>query len=151
MVYCGFPSERERAAILAAAARSLPLAPDVRLAGVAARTQGFSGADLAAILSEAQLLAVHEQIEQQEQSRQSQQAGGAEPASERHAPQCVVAAAHIGRALGRARPSLPPAERARLEGVYARFQQSRDPCIANRPVLPDGPDAPRHVKHATLA
>lgn len=60
LVYCGIPGPLERTEILAALAARLPLSPDVDLKGIASRTEGFSGADLGALLSEAQLLAVHD-------------------------------------------------------------------------------------------
>jgi cell division protease FtsH len=52
------PDRSGRHAILAVHAAGKRLAPDVDLAIVAARTPGFSGADLAAVLNEAALLAV---------------------------------------------------------------------------------------------
>lgn len=33
---------------------------------------------------------------------------------------------HIQEALGKARPSVPPAERRRLEAVYDKFKHNRD-------------------------
>ncbi len=51
------PDIRGREAILRVHARGKPLADDVDLAGVAKRTPGFTGADLANILNEAALLA----------------------------------------------------------------------------------------------
>lgn len=60
LVYCGIPGQLERAEILTALAGRLPLGPDVDLKGIASRTDGFTGADLGALLSEAQLLAVHD-------------------------------------------------------------------------------------------
>jgi hypothetical protein len=55
---------------------------------------------------------------------------------------------HVLKALSRARPSLPPAERARLEGVYGRFMAGRDPELANRQARAD---AKGKGKRATLA
>lgn len=74
MVYCGPPSGAgERRAVLAAAARRLALSPAPAAGGagggggasalldeLAAGTEGFSGADLGALLSEAALLAARE-------------------------------------------------------------------------------------------
>jgi peroxin-1 len=146
MVFCGLPNGAERLSILQAASRSLPVHADVCLADVAARTQGFTGADLAAILSEAQLLAVHEQLDKSAPGQQQQPDGGDGQA-------LAVTAAHMMRALARARPSLPPQEAARLAAVYSRFQAGRDPGLSNRPVLPEGAElgARQQVKHATLA
>jgi hypothetical protein len=36
-------------------------------------------------------------------------------------------------ALDKARRSVPPSERDRLEGIYSRFRSSRDPGLGNVP------------------
>jgi len=148
MVYCGFPGEPDRLAILQAVARKLALAEDVSLADIACSTQGFTGADLAAILSEAQLLAVHDQIDSAPLAQPDTSAPA--PAAEAAAGvACLLSGQHLQRALSRARPSLPAAEKQRLEAVYARFQQARDPGLSNRPAVPE--EEQLRVKHATLA
>ena len=63
LIYCGFPDSAERGQILQALARRLRLEPAVDLQAVGQQCQGFSGADLSALLSEAQLAAVHESLE----------------------------------------------------------------------------------------
>jgi peroxin-1 len=145
MVYCGFPGEADRLAILQAVASKLALCADISLQDVAAATEGFTGADLAAILSEAQLLAVHDQIDTRPGSQLEQEVQG----DEASASACVLTAQHVQRALTKARPSLPATEKRRLEAVYARFQQSRDPGLSNRPAVPEAEQS--RVKHATLA
>lgn len=59
-VQVGRPSLVEREAILALHARGKPLAPEVDLADLAARTQGMSGADLAHIINDAAVLAARD-------------------------------------------------------------------------------------------
>ena len=44
LLYCGFPSALDRAAILKAAARRLALADDVEFDTIAAATEGYTGA-----------------------------------------------------------------------------------------------------------
>ena len=65
-LYLGFPDAEERAAILAALSRRLPLADDaVEALPAVARAEGselLTGADLQALLSTAQLAAVHETL-----------------------------------------------------------------------------------------
>lgn len=147
MVFCGLPSGDERRAVLAAAGRKLSLAADVSFERLARATANFTAADLAALLSEAQLLAVHERLERVaaeaaaglDDGTQGGGGGGGAP---------VVCMAHLERALSRARPSLPAAEQRRLSAVYARFQAGRDPGLSNRPLLDE---ASAGVKHATLA
>jgi cell division protease FtsH len=59
-VLIGRPTLAERAAILALHAAGKPLAPGVDLPGLAARTQGLSGADLAQLVNDAAVLAARE-------------------------------------------------------------------------------------------
>jgi transitional endoplasmic reticulum ATPase len=54
-IVVGVPDERGRREILAIHTRGMPLAPDVDLDGLARRTYGFVGADLAALTREAAL------------------------------------------------------------------------------------------------
>ncbi|MBB5320225.1 ATP-dependent zinc metalloprotease FtsH [Marinobacter oulmenensis] len=58
------PHKEARQAILEVHARKVPLAPDVDLAQVAARTTGFSGADLKNLVNEAALTAARENLDQ---------------------------------------------------------------------------------------
>ena len=60
LIYCGFPNPADRGHILQALARRLRLDAAVALDAVGAQCEGYSGADLSALLSEAQLAAVHE-------------------------------------------------------------------------------------------
>ncbi|KAL1750927.1 P-loop containing nucleoside triphosphate hydrolase protein [Schizophyllum commune] len=61
-VFCNMPTTEERKDILSAVARKVALAPDVDLSHAAEATEGFSGADLQALLYNAHLEAVHESI-----------------------------------------------------------------------------------------
>jgi SpoVK/Ycf46/Vps4 family AAA+-type ATPase len=148
MVFCGLPNEADRLAILQACARKLPLAPGVNFAAIAELTANFTGADVAALLSEAQLLAVHEQLDKAatEQQPDSNTGTSTSTAVCSHVP--VLRMEHLQRALARARPSLPATEQRRLAAVYARFQQGRDPGLSNRQMLDE---QQQRVKHATLA
>jgi SpoVK/Ycf46/Vps4 family AAA+-type ATPase len=150
LVSCGFPDEEERLEILRAAARGVvvvgeegeggegasegPLC-DGDLRAVAARTPGFSGADLAALLSEAQLAAVHEELDRREAEKEEGERSADHGGRRRPPPR--VTGAHLLAAAERARPSLPPAERARLAAVYARFASGRDPALDNRELAAD--------------
>lgn len=64
LIHCGFPTAPERAEIIKALARRLRLEGSVDLEGVGHRAEGYTGADLSALLSEAQLAAVHERLEE---------------------------------------------------------------------------------------
>lgn len=108
----------------------------------------YSGADLAALLAEAQLAAVHEALEAEEAEHAAASAAAAAADGEGEAGTAVAArrphthpkphartaprppviqARHLQAALAAARPSVPEAERERLEAVYARFRQDRQP------------------------
>lgn len=135
LLYCGFPTPRERGDILGALARSLHLAPDVDLHAPAYDAEELSGADLSAVLAEAQLAAVHESLEQQEQQQAGGGLSGTSGSSGTRGPPLptqappVVQRRHLAAALAAARPSLAPAERQRLETIYMRFQQGREPGV----------------------
>lgn len=87
LVFVPPPDAEGRAAILAAAARDVPLAPDVSLPELAAELDGFSSADCAALIRQAALAAMRESLEATE-----------------------VTAAHVTAARAQVRPSLDPAQ-----------------------------------------
>jgi transitional endoplasmic reticulum ATPase len=87
MVYVPPPDTEARTAILTAAARRVPLAPDVDLAALAADLDGFSSADCAALIREAALVAMRESLTAAE-----------------------VTAAHVRTARTNVHPSLDPAQ-----------------------------------------
>ncbi|QGN46583.1 AAA family ATPase [Micromonospora sp. WMMC415] len=93
LVYVPPPDGPARAAILRAASRTVPLAPDVDLAALAEELDGFSAADCAALVREAALAAMRESL-----------------------AAATVTAAHVATARSRVRPSLDPAQVAWLAG-----------------------------------
>jgi transitional endoplasmic reticulum ATPase len=97
LVYAPPPDVEARALILRASAKSVPLADDVDLSGLAERTDGYSAADCAALVREAALTAM----------RESMQAA-------------TVTAAHLEAALAAVRPSLDPAQVAALAAYAER-------------------------------
>ncbi|CAK0784927.1 hypothetical protein CVIRNUC_008132 [Coccomyxa viridis] len=133
LLYCGFPTGRERLQILTALTSRLELDAAVSLQQVANACEGFSGADLSALLSDAQLEAVHEVL------------AGARAADEAQGVPAITTR-HLAAAAAKARPSIPAAERERLESIYRRFRGSRDPGFGGTPVSGKGKG-----KLATLA
>ncbi|QLQ38190.1 AAA family ATPase [Micromonospora robiginosa] len=91
-VYVPPPDGPARAEILRAAARHVPLAPDVDLDALGAELDGFSAADCTALVREAALAAMRESL-----------------------AAATVTAAHVASARARVRPSLDPTQLARLE------------------------------------
>jgi len=133
LLYCGFPSPSERGSVLRALSRRLSLEPDVDLDAVAARAEGFSGADLGALLSEAQLAAAHEALEFKESfgarhinkpyssKKDSYSSGSGDEIGV--AAGLTVARRHMDVAVEAARPSVSEAERARLQKIYNGFER----------------------------
>ena len=85
-----------------------------------------AGADLSALLSEAQLAAVHEVLD-------TQPPAGTARSGERHDTEAapVVSMAHLRAALSSARPSISAQEAVRLERTYTQFRDSRDPFASS--------------------
>ncbi|MGY0005603.1 AAA family ATPase [Micromonospora sp. I033] len=96
LVYVPPPDGPARGEILRAAARSVPLAPDVDLTALGAELDGFSAADCAALIREAALAAMRESL-----------------------AASTVTAAHVEAARTRVRPSLDPVQLAHLEAYAA--------------------------------
>ncbi|KAK8618635.1 hypothetical protein V6N13_132621 [Hibiscus sabdariffa] len=116
LLFCDFPSPLERLDILTVLSRKLPLASDVDLDTVAHVTEGFSGADLQALLSDAQLAAVHEHL-----SSANSNEPGKMP---------VITDAVLKSIASKARPSVSEAEKKRLYGIYSQFLDSKRSAAA---------------------
>ncbi len=101
MIYVPPPDAEARGSILRAAARRVPLAPEVDLGDLGAELDGFSSADCTALVREAALAAMRESMDTAE-----------------------VTAAHLDTARQRVRPSLDPAQVAHLAG-YATLRDAR--------------------------
>ena len=121
-LYLGFPDGPERAAILQALGRKMQLAPDAWAAlqdvAVAEGAEQLTGADLQALLSTAQLEAVHEKL-----STLGKNGGGGGGGS---GGGVEVTARHVWSAFESTRPSMPQKERAQFAAIYARFQSARE-------------------------
>ncbi|KAF4377361.1 hypothetical protein F8388_013707 [Cannabis sativa] len=111
LLFCDFPSQGERLEILSVLSRKLPLSSDVDLDAIAHMTEGFSGADLQALLSDAQLEAVHDLL-----GGESMHEPGEKP---------VITDALLKSTASRARPSVSEAEKQRLFGIYSQFLDSK--------------------------
>ncbi|MBB5906043.1 AAA family ATPase [Actinoalloteichus hymeniacidonis] len=98
MVYVPPPDTEARAAILASASKNTPLAEDVDLTALAAELSGYSAADCTALIREAALTAMREDLAAAE-----------------------VTGDHLDTARKAVRPSLDPAQLASLE-AYAAAQ-----------------------------
>lgn len=89
----------------------LPMASDVDLNAGAHMTEGFSGADLQALLSDAQLAAVHEVLNNVDSSKPEKKP--------------VITDAHLKSTASKARPSVADEEKRRLYSIYSQFLDSK--------------------------
>ncbi|XP_052201565.1 peroxisome biogenesis protein 1 isoform X2 [Diospyros lotus] len=129
LLFCDFPSKSDRMDILTVLSRKLSLAGDVDLDAISGITEGFSGADLQALLSDAQLAAVHKLLDSVE--------------SVNHGKMPVITHSLLSSVAAKARPSVSETERQRLYSIYNQFLDSK------RSVASQSRDA--KGKRATLA
>jgi peroxin-1 len=85
----------------------------VILEDIASVTDGFSGADLQALLSDAQLAAVHKLLDSQESSSSS---SGSSP---------LITDSILKSVASNARPSISETEKKRLYDIYTQFMDSK--------------------------
>lgn len=111
LLFCDFPSWHERLEILTVLSRKLPMANDIDLATVANMTEGFSGADLQALLSDAQLAAVHDILDNIDTSRSEKTP--------------VITDALLKLTASKTRPSVSEEEKRRLYNIYHQFLDSK--------------------------
>ncbi|XP_071737783.1 peroxisomal ATPase PEX1 [Rutidosis leptorrhynchoides] len=111
LLFCDFPSPKERLDILTVLSRKLPLANDVNMESIARKTEGFSGADLQALLSDAQLAAVHDHLN----SKDVHEPG--------YMP--VITNATLRSIASNVRPSVSEAEKQRLYSIYGQFLDAK--------------------------
>ncbi|EPQ54978.1 AAA-domain-containing protein [Gloeophyllum trabeum ATCC 11539] len=160
---CDMPDMEDRRDILGAVSRKVTVAPSVDWDEIACETEGFSGADLQALVYNAHLDVVHSNIPNGVASRVGGDAcndeveleytvlGGAattkvvskaeEAAMKRRLRQIVaekshqeIQMEHLLRALKTTRPSVSDEERGRLHRIYQAFTLDRS---GDLPVPPD--------------
>ncbi|KAG8478904.1 hypothetical protein CXB51_028750 [Gossypium anomalum] len=94
-----------------ASEQAFPLASDVDLDAIAYMTEGFSGVDLQALPSDAQLATVHEHLSS---------ANSNEPSK-----MLVITDTVIKSIASKGRPSVSKVEKQRLYGIYSQFLDSK--------------------------
>ncbi|XP_074280438.1 peroxisomal ATPase PEX1 isoform X2 [Silene latifolia] len=129
LLFCDFPAVQDRLDILRALSKKLPLSDDVDLEAIAVITDGFSGADLQALLSDAQLAAAQEIIDNGYDGKQ-----GRSP---------LITGPLLNNVASKAKRSVSDSERQRLYDIYNQFVDSK------RSVAAQSRDA--KGKRATLA
>ncbi|KXZ48460.1 CDC48 protein [Gonium pectorale] len=110
VVYVPLPPAADRAAILATCVRRTPMDPGLDLAAIASdpRTEGYSGADVAALVREAAEAAIKESM-----------AGGPD------APAPRVGWRHFQAALNRVQPSVSRRDQRSYEALRLRLRSAR--------------------------
>ncbi|VAI86984.1 unnamed protein product [Triticum turgidum subsp. durum] len=111
LVFCDFPRWDERVEILKVHSRTVSLASDASLEDVASLTEGFTGADLAAILTDAGLAAVHEVLDSRQDGIPER-----EP--------CISKELLVSVAM-KARPSTPADDKSGYDKEFGEFVSSR--------------------------
>ncbi|XP_076915428.1 peroxisomal ATPase PEX1-like [Bidens hawaiensis] len=111
LLFCDFPSPQERLDILTVLSIKLTLAKDFNLEAIAQNTEGFSGANLQALLSDAQLAAVHDLLNRKEAH---------EPGN-----MSLITNTLLRSICDNARPSVSEAEKQRLYNIYGQFLDAK--------------------------
>ncbi|MDV3103392.1 CDC48 family AAA ATPase [Thermococcus waiotapuensis] len=118
------PDEKERLEILRVHTRRVPLAGDVDLKDIAKRTQGYSGADLEALVREAALTALRRMVSG---------SPGAGPGEEEFIEKLTVTRRDFEEALKRVKPSITPY----MIEYYNNFEESRRKVVGKTERSPD--------------
>lgn len=128
LLYVDLPNADERAEIVRTVLRGVPIAPaelssarstvDEILDAVRVRCEGFSGADLAALVREAGVLALRETLRALDASGFDSEPF---PSSTAEAPTVHVTLAHVSAALEKVVPSVSVAQRRKYEALRSKF------------------------------
>ena len=109
LIFIPPPNREARRRILEIQMRGKPMAKDINLDEMAKRTDNFTGADLAALLNEASMLAIREHI---------RRSGTMDPES---LAKTQLSKSHLEEAFNKVRP-LKPGELERFVGISRTFQ-----------------------------
>lgn len=114
LLFCDFPTKPERLDILTVLSRKLPLANDVDLDTIASMTDGFSGADLRALLADAEVEAVNDVVGNE---NDNDNMPGRTPV--------IISDALLKSIASKAKPSVSESEKERLYAIYRQFLDSK--------------------------
>lgn len=130
-IFCPLPDKNDRKLILETLGKKLQFADDVNLAEIAEKTEGFTGADLQAVLYAAQMLAydvaVHEvkTMSGAEDNLYGETMKSFDEHEELDAGQLLVTQKYLLAAVGDTTPSLSPRQKEKFQLVYKRFEALR--------------------------
>jgi ribosome biogenesis ATPase len=126
LLYVPLPSEAGRLEILQTHAKKLPLADDVHLEGLASGCEGFSGADLAALVRETAYLAIREADLPGTSPRAIPEVPKeGDEASPPASKKTSITANDFARARSRVSASVGAEERREYEALSARLKSGR--------------------------
>lgn len=108
---CDMPRTEDRHDILMAVSKPLKMAGDVDFQAIAEGTEGYSGADLQAVVYNAQLESIQEVLREEKQGEKGD---------------VVIEMRHLEASLRDTRMSITKFERRRLEGIYGEFASARN-------------------------
>jgi ribosome biogenesis ATPase len=126
LLYVDLPTPDERVEILRAQTRGTPLGPDVDL-GIVGRDEGcdgFSGADLSALVREAAVAALKEVFsldEEMPSTSLEEESESIARRKEEDSKELVVEMRHFREAVHRTNPSVSGSQRRRFEVLRAKF------------------------------
>lgn len=127
LIYVPLPDETGRLSILKAQLRKTPVAPDVDLGFIAAKTHGFSGADLGFITQRAVKVAIKEAIAADIDRTKSREAAGDDMEVDEEDvedPVPELTKAHFEEAMQMARKSVGDVEIRRYEAFSSQMKNA---------------------------
>jgi ribosome biogenesis ATPase len=116
LLYVDLPTQEERLEILRTLCRKVPLSESLNFSSVVEdqRSEGFSGADLGALVREAAVTALREALPKDDDQDEAASA-------ESSPPQIVIEQRHFDTALKKVSPSVSQQQRRRYEALRNRF------------------------------
>lgn len=127
LIYVPLPDEPGRLSILQAQLRKSPVAPDVDLGFIAAKTHGFSGADISFIAQRAAKIAIKESIDADIARTKEREAAGDDmdmDEDDAEDPVPVLTRAHFEEAMQMARRSVGDVEIRRYEAFAQQMKNA---------------------------
>jgi transitional endoplasmic reticulum ATPase len=133
LIYIPLPDLKSRIAIFKAALRKAPVDPKLNIEVLARSTQGFSGADIAEIVTSASKLAIREAIMATEERKAKIESGEVEDdgTANEIAGKMLIGKSHFNFAMSRARRSVSEKDLALYEEFSEKQQAGRGEAATN--------------------
>jgi transitional endoplasmic reticulum ATPase len=133
LIYIPLPDLKSRIAIFKAALRKAPVDPNLNIEVLARSTQGFSGADIAEIVTSASKLAIREAIMATEERKAKIESGEVEDDGEANeiAGKMLIGKSHFNFAMSRARRSVSEKDLVLYQEFSEKQQAGRGEAATN--------------------